>query len=159
MACHRRPSCVTASPCVSRCSHAGGPCYRCVHPRPPPPETVTNCSDGGVLGVVPGVIGSLQALEALRLLTPGLRPAHVQSLLLFDGLLGAFRSVRLRGRQPDCAVCGDRPTVTQLQDYVQFCGAAPTDKVTGRRREGGREGGAGWPVIAEGRREWRGGRR
>ncbi|XP_043219783.1 LOW QUALITY PROTEIN: adenylyltransferase and sulfurtransferase MOCS3-like [Amphibalanus amphitrite] len=114
-------------------NYAGGPCYRCLYPRPPPPETVTNCSDGGVLGVVPGIIGSLQALEAVRLLIPGLRAAHAQTLLLFDGLLGAFRSVRLRGRQPDCAVCGDQPTVTELEDYVQFCGAAPTDKDSGVR--------------------------
>ena len=112
-------------------SHAGGPCYRCLFPRPPPPETVTNCSDGGVLGVVPGIIGSLQALEAVRLIVPGLSSAHSQRLLLFDGLLGGFRTVKLRGRQPDCALCGETPTVTQLVDYVQFCGAAPTDKVGG----------------------------
>ncbi|XP_021490507.1 adenylyltransferase and sulfurtransferase MOCS3 [Meriones unguiculatus] len=105
----------------------GGPCYRCVFPRPPPAETVTNCSDGGVLGVVPGVLGCVQALEVLKI-AAGLGASYSGSLLLFDGLGGHFRRIRLRRRRPDCAVCGQQPTVTRLQDYEAFCGSSATDK-------------------------------
>lgn len=105
----------------------GGPCYRCVFPRPPPAETVTNCADGGVLGVVPGVLGCVQALEVLKI-AAGLGPSYSGSLLLFDGLGGHFRRIRLRRRRPDCAVCGQQPTVTRLQDYEAFCGSSATDK-------------------------------
>lgn len=107
--------------------HDGGPCYRCVFPRPPPAETVTNCSDGGVLGVVPGVLGCVQALEVLKI-AAGLGPAYSGSMLLFDGLGGHFRRIRLRRRRPDCVVCGQQPTVTRLQDYEAFCGSSATDK-------------------------------
>ncbi|XP_008833375.1 adenylyltransferase and sulfurtransferase MOCS3 [Nannospalax galili] len=106
---------------------ADGPCYRCVFPEPPPAETVTNCADGGVLGVVPGVLGCLQALEVLKI-AAGLGPSYSGSLLLFDGLRGHFRSIRLRRRRPDCAVCGQQPSVTGLQDYEAFCGSSATDK-------------------------------
>lgn len=105
----------------------GGPCYRCIFPRPPPSETVTNCADGGVLGVVPGVLGCVQALEVLKI-AAGLGPSYSGSLLLFDGLGGHFRQIRLRRRRPDCAVCGQQPTVTRLQDYEAFCGSSATDK-------------------------------
>ncbi|PIK54760.1 putative adenylyltransferase and sulfurtransferase MOCS3-like, partial [Apostichopus japonicus] len=105
----------------------GRPCYRCLFPRPPPPETVTNCSDGGVLGVVPGIMGNLQALEAIKIIT-GLKASFVQKLLLFDGLYGSFRSIKLRARKKDCSVCGETPTVTGLIDYESFCGAGPSDK-------------------------------
>ncbi|XP_004687109.1 PREDICTED: adenylyltransferase and sulfurtransferase MOCS3, partial [Condylura cristata] len=105
----------------------GGPCYRCVFPRPPPAETVTNCADGGVLGVVTGVLGCLQALEVLKI-AAGLGPSYSGSLLLFDALRGHFRSIRLRNRRPDCAACGEQPTVTDLQDYEAFCGSSATDK-------------------------------
>lgn len=107
--------------------HAGGPCYRCMFPVPPPATAVTNCSEGGVLGVVPGIIGSLQAMEAIKLvLQTGLPCA--QRMLLFDGLEGSFRSIKLRPRRKDCAVCGDHPTVTtELLDYEAFCGAAACD--------------------------------
>ncbi|XP_076835331.1 adenylyltransferase and sulfurtransferase MOCS3 isoform X2 [Brachyhypopomus gauderio] len=108
-------------------NHEGGPCYRCLHPLPPPPETVTNCSDGGVLGVVPGIMGCLQALEVLKIAS-GQRPSFRQHLLLFDGQDGRFRTIKLRARRAECAVCGDTPTVTQLQDYEAFCGSAATDK-------------------------------
>lgn len=110
--------------------HDGGPCYRCLHPIPPPPETVTNCSDGGVLGVVPGTIGCLQAMEAIKLAS-GLGSPLSQKLLLFDALEGMFRTMKLRGRKSDCEVCGEAPTITKLIDYEQFCGAAATDKDEG----------------------------
>ncbi|XP_072489654.1 adenylyltransferase and sulfurtransferase MOCS3 [Notamacropus eugenii] len=107
--------------------YQGGPCYRCVFPTPPPAETVTNCADGGVLGVVPGVLGCLQALEVIKI-AAGLGPSYSGSLLLFDALGGQFRSIRLRGRRSDCVVCGDQPTVIRLQDYEAFCGSSATDK-------------------------------
>ncbi|KAM6164400.1 adenylyltransferase and sulfurtransferase MOCS3 [Rhynchocyon petersi] len=107
--------------------YGGGPCYRCVFPQPPPAETVTNCADGGVLGVVTGVLGCLQALEVLKI-AAGLGPSYSGSLLLFDALRGRFRSIQLRPRRPDCAACGELPTVTSLQDYEAFCGSSATDK-------------------------------
>uniref|UniRef100_A0A8C3W1P1 Adenylyltransferase and sulfurtransferase MOCS3 n=1 Tax=Catagonus wagneri TaxID=51154 RepID=A0A8C3W1P1_9CETA len=107
--------------------YGGGPCYRCVFPQPPPVETVTNCADGGVLGVVTGVLGCLQALEVLKI-AAGLGPSYSGSLLLFDALRGLFRCIQLRRRRPDCAACGERPTVTELQDYEGFCGSSATDK-------------------------------
>ena len=108
--------------------HAGGPCYRCVFPTPPPPETVTNCSDGGVLGVVPGVIGNLQALEAIKILT-GLEVSYSGKLLLYDGLAGRFTVVKLRGRNTGCKVCGDTPEISRsLVNYAKFCGSEPNDK-------------------------------
>ncbi|GFO35333.1 adenylyltransferase and sulfurtransferase mocs3 [Plakobranchus ocellatus] len=110
---------------VYNCS--GGPCYRCLFPQPPPPETVTNCAEGGVIGVVPGIIGSMQALEAIKI-GSGIGTSYSQRMLLFDALDGTFRCVKLRPRSQACVVCGEQPTVTQLIDYVQFCGAAATDK-------------------------------
>ncbi|XP_065176626.1 adenylyltransferase and sulfurtransferase MOCS3-like isoform X2 [Sycon ciliatum] len=104
-----------------------GPCYRCLFPRPPPPETVTNCSDGGVVGMVPGVIGVLQAIEVVKIAAK-IPSTLSQKLLLFDALGGFFRTVRLRGRKENCAVCGNSPTITTLIDYEQFCGASPSDK-------------------------------
>ncbi|NWX95097.1 MOCS3 sulfurtransferase, partial [Nothoprocta ornata] len=108
-------------------NYQGGPCYRCLFPAPPPPHTVTNCADGGVLGVVPGVVGCLQALEVLKIAS-GMGSSLGQTMLVFDGREGRFRSIRLRGRRPDCAVCGDNPSVTRLQDYEAFCGSSATDK-------------------------------
>lgn len=108
-------------------NYEGGPCYRCLYPKPPPPETVTNCSDGGVLGVIPGIIGCMQALEAIKICA-GIDPSFSQKLLLFDGLQGSFRSIKIRGRQPTCPVCGDNPSITELIDYEQFCGARANDK-------------------------------
>ncbi|XP_012621593.1 adenylyltransferase and sulfurtransferase MOCS3 [Microcebus murinus] len=105
----------------------GGPCYRCIFPQPPPAETVTNCADGGVLGVVTGVLGCLQALEVMKI-AAGLGPAYSGKMLLFDALRGHFRCIQLRSRRPDCAVCGERPTVTDLQDYEAFCGSSADDK-------------------------------
>ncbi|KAK3702773.1 hypothetical protein RRG08_042757 [Elysia crispata] len=105
----------------------GGPCYRCLFPQPPPPESVTNCSEGGVIGVVPGIIGSMQALEAIKIAS-GIGSSYNQRMLLFDALDGTFRSVKLRPRSPACIVCGNDPSITQLVDYVQFCGSAASDK-------------------------------
>ncbi|KAJ1963081.1 hypothetical protein H4R35_007286, partial [Dimargaris xerosporica] len=103
------------------------PCYRCLFPTPPPPETVTNCSDGGVLGVVPGVLGTLQALETIKVLT-GQKALESPTLLLFSAFGSlSFRSVKLRSRKDSCAVCGTNPTITRLQDYPRFCGSQPID--------------------------------
>jgi sulfur-carrier protein adenylyltransferase/sulfurtransferase len=104
---------------------AGGgdaPCYRCLFRQPPPPGLVPGCAEGGVLGVLPGVIGSLQALEAIKLIT-GAGDPLVGRLLLFDALKLRWREMRLR-RDPACPVCGDAPTVTELMDYEVFCGLA-----------------------------------
>ncbi|KAF6717904.1 Adenylyltransferase and sulfurtransferase MOCS3 [Oryzias melastigma] len=108
-------------------NYHGGPCYRCLYPAPPPPQTVTNCSDGGVLGVVPGIMGCLQALEVLKIAS-GQGSSCGQQLLLFDAQDGRFRSIKLRPKQPSCAVCGESPSVTRLVDYEAFCGSAATDK-------------------------------
>jgi adenylyltransferase/sulfurtransferase len=97
-----------------------GPCYRCLYREPPPPELVPSCAEGGVVGVVPGVVGSLQALEAIKLVT-GIGSSLVGRLLLFDGMKLQFREIALT-KDPDCVVCGPHPTVTQLIDYEAFCG-------------------------------------
>jgi len=109
-------------------NYSGGPCYRCLYPKPPPPETVTNCSDGGVLGVVPGIIGSIQALEVIKIAAGMPGSSYSKRLLLFDALEATFRTIRLRDRQPNCAICGDNPSITKLIDYEQFCGRRATDK-------------------------------
>ncbi len=96
-----------------------GPCYRCLFPTPPPPELAPSCAEGGVLGVLPGVIGSLQASEALKLAL-GIGEPLTGRLLLFDALAATFDEVKLR-RDPDCPVCGEHPTVTEYVDYVEFC--------------------------------------
>jgi molybdopterin/thiamine biosynthesis adenylyltransferase/rhodanese-related sulfurtransferase len=96
-----------------------GPCYRCLFPAPPPPELAPSCAEGGVLGVLPGVIGSLQANEALKLAL-GIGEPLVGRLLLFDALANEFSEMKLR-RDPDCPVCGEHPTITDYIDYVEFC--------------------------------------
>jgi molybdopterin/thiamine biosynthesis adenylyltransferase/rhodanese-related sulfurtransferase len=96
-----------------------GPCYRCLFPQPPPPELAPSCAEGGVLGVLPGVIGSLQANEALKLAL-GIGNPLIGRLLLFDALTATFDEVALR-RDPACPVCGDSPTITEYIDYVEFC--------------------------------------
>jgi molybdopterin/thiamine biosynthesis adenylyltransferase/rhodanese-related sulfurtransferase len=96
-----------------------GPCYRCLFPTPPPPELAPSCAEGGVLGVLPGIIGSLQANEALKLAL-GIGEPLVGRLLLFDALSAEFNEVKLR-RDPECPVCGEQPTITDYVDYVEFC--------------------------------------
>jgi sulfur-carrier protein adenylyltransferase/sulfurtransferase len=96
-----------------------GPCYRCLFPQPPPPELAPSCAEGGVLGVLPGIVGSLQANEAIKLAL-GIGEPLVGRLLLFDALATAFTEITLR-RDPDCPVCGESPTITEYVDYVEFC--------------------------------------
>jgi molybdopterin/thiamine biosynthesis adenylyltransferase/rhodanese-related sulfurtransferase len=96
-----------------------GPCYRCLFPQPPPPELAPSCAEGGVLGVLPGIIGSLQANEALKLAL-GIGESLSGRLLLFDALSTEFSEVTLR-RDPNCPVCGEHPTITTYIDYVEFC--------------------------------------
>ncbi len=104
----------------------GGPCYRCLYPEPPPPGLVPSCAEGGVLGVLPGVVGTIQATEAIKLII-GQGDPLIGRLLLFDALQMKFRTLKLQ-RDPECPVCGDHPTVTKLIDYEQFCGIAPAAK-------------------------------
>jgi molybdopterin/thiamine biosynthesis adenylyltransferase/rhodanese-related sulfurtransferase len=101
-----------------------GPCYRCLFPTPPPPELAPSCAEGGVLGVLPGIVGSLQANEALKLALEAGDPL-VGRLLLFDALHTEFTEVTLR-RDPSCPVCGEHPTITEYVDYVEFCAAPRT---------------------------------
>ena len=98
-----------------------GPCYRCLFPQPPPPELAPSCAEGGVLGVLPGIVGSLQANEAIKLAL-GIGEPLVGRLLLFDALETTFTEIALR-RDPDCPVCGESPTITEYVDYVEFCQA------------------------------------
>ena len=98
-----------------------GPCYRCLFPSPPPPELAPSCAEGGVLGVLPGIIGSLQANEALKLLL-GIGETLAGRLVLFDALATTFDEVTVK-RDPTCPVCGEHPTITEYVDYVEFCAA------------------------------------
>lgn len=100
-----------------------GPCYRCLFPEPPPPGLVPSCAEGGVLGVLPGVIGTIQATEAVKLIIGQGEPL-IGRLLLYDALEMSFTTLKLR-KNPDCVICSDHPTVTQLIDYDQFCGVVP----------------------------------
>jgi adenylyltransferase/sulfurtransferase len=99
------------------------PCYRCMFPEPPPPGTVPSCAEGGVFGVLPGIIGSVQAVEAIKLILGHGEPL-VGKLLIYDALSNEFTTVKLRW-DPDCPVCGKHPTVTELIDYEAFCGLRP----------------------------------
>src|SRR5438874_2116903 len=103
--------------------HLGGPCYRCLYPEPPPPGMVPSCAEGGVLGVLPGLVGCIQATEILKLAL-GKGSSLIGQLLLFNALEMKFRELKLR-RDPQCPLCGDNPTITELIDYEMFCGIAP----------------------------------
>ena len=97
-----------------------GPCYRCLYPEPPPPGEVPSCAEGGVLGILPGLIGCIQATEAVKLILGKGEPL-IGRLILYDALAMTFREFKVR-RNPKCPICGDHPTITQLIDYEQFCG-------------------------------------
>ncbi len=101
----------------------GQGCYRCLYPSPPPAGMAPSCAEAGVFGVLPGIIGSIQAVEAIKLIL-GLGETLVNRLLIFDALDMSFRIVKLR-RDPDCPLCGDRPTIKELIDYEAFCGTGP----------------------------------
>ena len=109
--------------------HLGGPCYRCLYPEPPPPGMAPSCAEGGVLGVLPGIIGCIQATEILKLAL-GKGDSLIGRLLLFNALEMRFRELKLR-RDPECPLCGEHPTLTQLVDYELFCGVAPEPAAPG----------------------------
>jgi len=106
--------------CTVFAPHLGGPCYRCLYPEPPPPGMVPSCAEGGVLGVLPGIIGVMQAIEAIKLIV-GIGDPLIGRLMHFDALKMKFREFKIR-RDPACPVCGENPTVTKLIDYDTFCG-------------------------------------
>jgi molybdopterin/thiamine biosynthesis adenylyltransferase/rhodanese-related sulfurtransferase len=103
----------------------GGPCYRCMFPEPPPPGMVPSCAEGGVLGVLPGIIGVLQAIEAIKLII-GIGDSLIGRLVSFDALKLRFREFKIR-QDPKCPICGDHPTIHELIDYDQFCGIPQAD--------------------------------
>ena len=106
----------------------GEGCYRCLYPTPPPPEMAPSCSEAGVLGVLPGLVGLIQATETIKVIL-GTGDTLAGRLLLFDALAMEFRELKLR-RDPDCPLCGDSPTVTELIDYEEFCGFAGGDRAS-----------------------------
>jgi adenylyltransferase/sulfurtransferase len=108
---------------ISVFHYQGGPCYRCLYPEPPPPGLVPSCAEGGVLGILPGIIGLVQATEAVKLIL-GKGRSLVGRLVLYDALEMKFRELKLR-KNPKCPLCGDQPTIKALIDYEQFCGVAP----------------------------------
>lgn len=116
-------------------NHEGGPCYRCLYEEPPPPGLVPSCAEGGVLGILPGLIGVVQATEIVKILL-GIGETLSGRLMLYDALGMSFRTLKLR-KNPNCVICGPNPTVTELIDYAQFCGvpsaaegARPTDEAS-----------------------------
>ncbi len=117
-------------------NHDGGPCYRCLYEEPPPPGLVPSCAEGGVLGILPGIIGMVQATEIVKIIL-GIGDSLSGRLMLYDALGMTFRQLKLR-KNPNCVICGPNPTVTELIDYNQFCGvptasegARPTDVAAG----------------------------
>ena len=113
---------------VSVFATADGPCYRCLYPEPPPPGLVPSCAEGGVLGILPGVVGTIQATEAVKLIIGAGEPL-INRFMIYDALGMRFRELKLR-KDPECPVCGDNPTVTELIDYEQFCGITPAATAT-----------------------------
>jgi sulfur-carrier protein adenylyltransferase/sulfurtransferase len=119
--------------CTVFAPHLGGPCYRCMFPEPPPPGMVPSCAEGGVLGVLPGIIGVMQAIEAIKLII-GIGDSLVGRLVSFDALKLRFREFKIR-RDPNCPICGDHPTIHELIDYDQFCGIPQADAEAAREME------------------------
>ena len=111
--------------CTVFAPHLGGPCYRCMFPEPPPPGMVPSCAEGGVLGVLPGIIGVMQALEAIKLII-GIGDPLIGRLVSFDALKLRFKEFKIR-KDPNCPICGDHPTLHELIDYDQFCGIPQAD--------------------------------
>jgi len=111
--------------CTVFAPHLGGPCYRCMFPEPPPPGMVPSCAEGGVLGVLPGIIGVMQALEAIKLIV-GIGDPLIGRLVSFDALKLRFKEFKIR-KDPNCPICGDHPTLHELIDYDQFCGIPQAD--------------------------------
>src|SRR5471032_3585912 len=107
--------------------HLGGPCYRCLYPEPPPPGMVPSCAEGGVLGVLCASIGSIQATEAIKLLT-GIGETLIGRLMIYDALEMSYRTVQIR-KDPECPICGKNPTITELIDYETFCGVVSEEAV------------------------------
>jgi sulfur-carrier protein adenylyltransferase/sulfurtransferase len=111
--------------CTVFAPHLGGPCYRCMFPEPPPPGMVPSCAEGGVLGVLPGIIGVMQAIEAIKLIL-GIGESLIGRLVSFDALQLRFKEFKIR-KDPSCPICGDHPTIHELIDYDQFCGIPQAD--------------------------------
>ena len=111
--------------CTVFAPHLGGPCYRCMFPEPPPPGMVPSCAEGGVLGVLPGIIGVMQALEAIKLIV-GIGDPLIGRLVSFDALKLRFKEFKIR-KDPNCPICGDHPSLHELIDYDQFCGIPQAD--------------------------------
>jgi len=107
--------------------HLGGPCYRCMLPEPPDPGTVPSCAEAGVLGVLPGIIGSLQAMEAIKILLDAGTPP-LGKLVHYDALNTNFKHFNLR-KDPQCPLCGENPTIKKLIDYEEFCGVKPPENM------------------------------
>jgi adenylyltransferase/sulfurtransferase len=108
-----------------------GPCYRCLYPEPPPPGMVPSCAEGGVLGVLCASVGSIQVTEAIKLIT-GIGEPLLGALTVYDALEMTYRKIRVR-KDPNCAVCGENPTVTELIDYEDFCGAVSAEATDAAR--------------------------
>jgi sulfur-carrier protein adenylyltransferase/sulfurtransferase len=119
--------------CTVFAPHLGGPCYRCMFPEPPPPGMVPSCAEGGVLGVLPGIIGVMQAIEAIKLII-GIGDSLIGRLVNFDALKLRFREFKIR-RDPNCPICGDHPTIHELIDYDQFCGIPQADAEAAKEME------------------------
>jgi sulfur-carrier protein adenylyltransferase/sulfurtransferase len=119
--------------CTVFAPHLGGPCYRCMFPEPPPPGMVPSCAEGGVLGVLPGIIGVMQAIEAIKMII-GIGESLIGRLVSFDALQLRFKEFKIR-RDPNCPICGDHPTIHELIDYDQFCGIPQADAEAAKELE------------------------
>jgi len=119
--------------CTVFAPHLGGPCYRCMFPEPPPPGMVPSCAEGGVLGVLPGMIGVMQAIEAIKLII-GIGDSLIGRLVSFDALKLRFKEFKIR-KDPNCPICGDHPTIHELIDYDLFCGIPQADAEAAKELE------------------------